>query len=459
MKRPLVFVVVLFAAGIACADKIWLSFEALGIGTLFVVFVCALLLKYERWFYIAVSFLIFLLGVVSWRNNLILASNHIVRIVGDPYAIWYTLKGRVAREPQLINGKTKFILTVDTIRDGNQTYQGTGKVAVWVRPAFKAGYGDELLLRGRMRRPWRNAREGSYIVTVDSLRQIRKVHAHRGFSVKKIALATKHSIGKIFHGYLSPIPASIVYAMILGERNYIPASISRIMIKSGTVHILVVSGFMVGIVVAMLLMILKVVRVPRRVRIGILVPSVMGYCLMTGASTPVVRATIMAVFIMLGVWLRREPQVHNAWALAAFAILMGNPRQLFEIGFQLSFVSVIAIVSVYPWLKTIIPSKVSVKRPCRLLIEGFMVSSAAWVGTAPLIAYHFKFFSPVTVLANIVVLPLATLIAMAGFSLVISAGLCPPLASFCAYALEGMAAALVRLNELLITLPYAYFSW
>jgi predicted membrane metal-binding protein len=93
----------------------------------------------------------------------------------------------------------------------------------------------------------------------------------------------------------------------------------------------------------------------------------------------------------------------------------------------------------------------------RCLLDAFLVSLAAWFGTMGLIGYYFKIFSPVTVLANIVIVPLASFITLCGFSLVFAAFVSPCLAPFFARSNEFLVALLLHSNNLLIKIPGAYF--
>jgi competence protein ComEC len=245
--------------------------------------------------------------------------------------------------------------------------------------------------------------------------------------------------------------------MILGERKDIPPNIYRAMIKSGTVHILVVSGFNVGIVYFTALLFLKVLRLKRRMIICLSMPLLVFYCLLTGGSNPVLRATVMAIVFLPAYLVKREPDIYNSCAIAGLFILIRQPRQLFDIGFQLSFASVISIVCLYPKMKLFFRSDNLKIRWLRYLVNSTLVCFSAWLGTMGLVAYYFRIFSPLTVLANLLVVPLATLITLSGFSLLATGCLCPPLATLLARSSEFLVILLVKIQTLLLKIPYAYF--
>jgi competence protein ComEC len=178
---------------------------------------------------------------------------------------------------------------------------------------------------------------------------------------------------------------------------------------------------------------------------------------MTGASTPVVRATVMAIVFILGLLIKRQPDIYNSLSLAALFILVVNPRQLFDIGFQLSFLSVIFIVYFYPKIKSLLRLESLKPRFISFILNNLTVSFSAWLGTLVCIAYNFKIFSPVTVLANLFIVPLASLITLCGFSLILMGYFLPSLAYPFALSCEFLANLLVNINTLLIRIPAAYF--
>ncbi|MFH1888827.1 MAG: ComEC/Rec2 family competence protein [Candidatus Omnitrophota bacterium] len=220
---------------------------------------------------------------------------------------------------------------------------------------------------------------------------------------------------------------------------------------------LVVSGFHVALVTFIIILSLRLARIPRVVRFFIAAPLIIIYCLMTGASTPAVRATVMAIVLISACLFKREADIYNSVALAAIFILAVKPAQLFDTGFQLSFASVISIVYLYPKLRAFIPAGILKMKYTRFLFEGCLVSFSAWLGTAGLVAYYFRIVCPVTVLANIFIVPLASLITLCGFSLLAMEFACPYLVPLFASSSEFAVSLLLNINAFLVRLPGAYF--
>ncbi len=480
MKRPLVIFALIFCLSIFVARQIKIPFLLVYIFALIFLLFVFLSLKKGFRFDILLYCLIFFFGVALWKNSQILPRCHISRYTSYKNNSLYTIKGVVDNQPLFKNNTISFILKAKEIQFDNLRYNTCGNILVYVRCRRDLSctcarvkdlhYGEELILSGNLYRPFRLAssnrqsyRDYLYNQAIFSVMKVRmtgsvvRLKQNRGLILKRLAFWLKDRMEDIIFKRVSFVPASILDAMILGEKRNIPVLISNSMMKSGTVHILVVSGFNVALVAFIIILSLKLARIPKAIRFYIAVPLIIIYCLMTGASTPVVRATIMAIVFMFAYLIKREPDIYNSCAVALIFILLINPRQLFDIGFQLSFVSVISIVYLYPKLRSVLSRVVLKIKYIRFLVEGCLVSFSAWLGTMSLIAYYFKIFSPVTVLANIFIVPLASLITLCGFSLILMEFICPFLVPFFAYSSEFTVVLLLNINALLIKLPGAYF--
>ncbi len=469
MKRPLVWIAIIFSLGIALGNFLRLSFVLVYILILIVFIGSLTLLKKERIFFILLFLSIFLLGIAAIKNKQVLPRCHVLKYLKYKSNDTYIIKGFIASHPIAKLSKTSFIFMTEEIQINHLKYNCCGYILVYA-PKKDLSYGEELILRGKLYKPFyrSSSRQKSYrdylyhqgiycMMNVESASHAVRLNKNKGFLYKRFALWLKDRIEKTISSYVSPAAASILGAMILGEKRNIPAFVYNSMVKSGTVHILVVSGFNVGIVAFIIVLFLRLIRTHRKIRLYVACPLLMLYCLMTGASTPVVRATVMAIVFMFAYLVKREPDIYNSCALASLFILGMNPRQLFDVGFQLSFASVISIVFLYPKIKSLLHTEALKIKGLQYLIDSCLISLSAWLGTMGFVAYYFKIFSPVTVLANLLIVPLASLITLCGFSLVSTALVCPPLAFLFASTSELIVAILLKINSLLLKLPEAYF--
>jgi len=465
MTCPLAIFTILFCLGILTASAIKINFLCLYFFSL-PLFIAAFLLRKKTSSRFLLFSLVFILGILSLQNFRILPSNHIRKLFYYKDGL-YNVKGIVAAEPLRRENKTSFIFKTREILSDNLKINCTGNIMVNITGNYDFSYGDELILKGKLFRPpaftgnSRNSyrdylsRQGIYL-TMNVKTFVRLKKSSR-FSLVGPSLNIKKVMEKVIFKYNPDLVAGILDAMLLGERENIPVSVSNSMMKTGTVHILVVSGFNVGIVAFIIILFLRLIRVPRAIRFCVTILCLIVYCFMTGATNPVARATVMGIFLFLALLLKRESNMYNSLSLACLFILVFCPQQLFDIGFQLSFVSVFSIIYLYPKLKALLRIE-KIKSRCLLIIpEGFLVSLSAWLGTFGFIAYNFRIFSPVTVFANILIVPMATLITLSGFSLIFMGLVFPPLAWPFAYASEFFVALLLKINAFLIKLPGAYF--
>lgn len=211
----------------------------------------------------------------------------------------------------------------------------------------------------------------------------------------------------------------IVSAMLLGERNQLDHSMKSEFSKAGIMHILAISGLHVGLILLFLntsLFFLSGTNSLRTLRTLLVVFLLWLYAWMTGFSPSVVRATMMFSFFTLGQLTSRKANSYNILAFTAFVMLMLNPYNIFEVGFQLSFIAVLSILFFYPKIYRLmqfgyfIPDK---------LWQIISVSLAAQILTFPLTIFYFHQFSTWFLLANLIAIPVVFLIVLSSLTLLV----------------------------------------
>lgn len=424
--------------------------------------------------------LCFGLGALHTRNYFYLSYNHIGRLnlqKSKPVQVC----GIVASDPAIGRRKVSFSLGLKKIAIREKVYEAEGRLLVNVFKAEQLGsrrlqpalsYGDELRLEGNLYRPFNFG--GQVFSYRDYLRyqgiayilNLRKedsvtVLGRKGSRINALAFRLKHKLKGVFNKYLWPENSRILEGIILGERQNFPPAIRQAFIQTGTSHIIAISGFNVGIVAFIALILLKALAIKRKVRYGITIPLLILHMCAVGAGASVVRATIMAVIVLFAYVIEREPHIINNLSLAALVILGYNPLQIFDVGFQLSFVSVLGILLLSPKIIRLLPSQglafLTRLSLVRSLIISFSVSFAAWIATSGFIAYYFRIVSPITLLANLIIVPATSLIIILGFTLGVSAMFFPMLAPSVAATTNCALGLLVKITSYLSRLPGAYF--
>lgn len=404
------------------------------------------------------------------KNYLLLPGNHISLIQANSLKS-ISVTGIIDSDPVQSERKISFILETREAIAGNKSYSVQGRVLANVSAKKDFSYGDKVVLEGILCRPFNygNSANFSYrdylrnqgiysIFSVKKENQIAVLSRGRGNYFKSLAFKMKRRAKDIFERSLWPVNSSVLAGIILGERQNIPDDIRQSFIRTGTSHIIAISGFNVGIVVFMALILLKAARIKRKVRYLLVIPILIIHMLGVGASSSVVRATIMAMAVLAGYLFDRETNIVNSLSLSALIILGYNPMQLFDAGFQLSFISVLGIVLLSPriigFMENIFSRIKGIRRFC---LNGFAVSLSAWMATLGLIAHYFRIISPVTLLANLIIVPLTSLIILLGFSLSLSAMIWPGLAGQIAATTNFTMAVLFKITSGLSRLPFAYF--
>ncbi len=205
---------------------------------------------------------------------------------------------------------------------------------------------------------------------------------------------------------LSEGASSLLAAVLTGESGDLDPEVRENFARAGIAHILALSGAHIAVILLIAGFVLFPLRAGdyRRSVAGVVIVLLWFYAVFTGLSASVVRATIMATVLLCGVLLRRSSQPLNNLLLAAILILIFDPRALWTVGFQLSFLATSGILLFVPLM---LPERF----PNRLVATTWIwiaVSLAAMVATAPLAAYRFHLFPTLFLAGNIlasVVLP------------------------------------------------------
>ena len=364
-----------------------------------------------------------------------------------PRAIGAT--GFVISEPKMApNGFATFLFELESIEMEGKTSATTATFLV--RWRGNPEFGDELKFLGMAEpiTPPRNPGEfdmRSYLARRDVRRSLFVRYAEDGVLLRKgagnpIRRAAQTSRGwmqnALCHGLSdSPDVQNFISGIALGLRHQTPEDIEEPFQQTGTLHLFAVAGLHVGIVARLLWMLAMVARLSRTWATALIIPLLLFYAAITGLHVSSVRAAVMSSILLGGFFFERKVFVLNSLAAAAFFLLCWDTNEFFSMGFQLSFAVVAGIIlladPLFGFLRRFGATDPFLPRsllsgPRRLLGLGFAsicrgssVSLAAWLGSLPLILWYFHLLTPISLLANLIVVPLAFFIlAIALLSLV-----------------------------------------
>ena len=240
---------------------------------------------------------------------------------------------------------------------------------------------------------------------------------------------------------------SLVRAMVLGDRAGLDDHTAEAFRVSGTYHVLALSGAQVALVVGM------IVAAARRGEASPTLQAVLGggaamlYATFVGGDIPVVRASLMAIVLLVGRALDLDADLANLLGLAALALLVHRPSNVADVGFQLSFGATLGLLLLTPPLVAGLP-----RLPLGLE-RALGASVAAQLALLPLLATHFHRLAPLGLVLNLVAVPLASGVLLAGFAVLVSAALLPVLAVPAGNLAWLAAHALLRSSELGLVSP------
>jgi competence protein ComEC len=203
---------------------------------------------------------------------------------------------------------------------------------------------------------------------------------------------------------------AVMAALTLGDKSSLSKSTKESYSRAGASHVLALSGLHLGILYNILLLLFGG-RKHRYASAVIIILSVWTFVLFVGMSPSVIRSAVMLTIYLFVSLLHRDNMSVNTLALAAFIMLLTNPQNFFDVGFELSFVAVLSILLFYqPLYELFNPAWMMNHRIIRYFTQIVAVSVAAQTGTFPLVIYYFGRFPVYFLLTNLVVILLATVI-------------------------------------------------
>ncbi|MCC6758708.1 MAG: ComEC family competence protein [Candidatus Omnitrophica bacterium] len=467
---PFLWIVAAFMGGImAHAGQIDLL-PVLAISASFLFGTAYVFRRHKIVFGILILLVFFLLGWLCTHSRWLFGSDHIYfqKIKADLSQI--TVRGVVDGEVRPLRAsRLSFVLNLRETKINGQWQKVSGKVLVNLFQDLPLQYGDDVVLSGKLHAPFEFSkskkfsyrkylgRQGIYfILSVKKTAHVEIFQHRQGNPLLTQLSRWRHSASSVFSRYLQPYEAALMQAMVLGERLNIPKFLKDIFAQTGTAHILAISGLNVGIVVAVLFLVLRMLPGPVIVTYLLTMIFITLYVVLTGASPSVVRAGIMSVVFLTSFVIERETDSINSLSFAALLLLVIDPQNIYDIGFQLSFLSVLTIMLFYPQSMNLVKPFLN-KYPnpvLKFICESFAVSLAATLGVAGLIAYYFQIVTPVSLVANIFVVPLSTLALILGIGL-LACGFISPLFAIC---IQFVLNLMVWIMALCQQFPFAYYN-
>ena len=441
MRRPLVIVAILYVSGLLLAEIVTPSLPAL-ISCAFAFGVLALFWERGRpWLLVPA---IILTGWANLTSRTAILSPHDLRSILPIEPSDVAVRGTLMETPGVRmfirdneeSFRTLAVIEVKGLRRGTNWIPATGRVMT-VTPGSLAGAayaGTPVEVQGVIASPSSPVAPGLFDYRTHLARQGIYFQLKAGSTNAWHALErASPPLADRFLAWAQRTlarglpekdePLRLLFAMTLGWKSALTSEVYEPFMKSGTMHIFAISGLHIALIAGLLVAVLRVLRIPRHWCGVLVIPLIWFYTAATGWQPSAIRSVIMMTVIVGGWSLGRPSDLLNSLAAAGLIILVWQPQQLFQASFQLSFFVVLSIALLTPPLQRfsdrllnhdpLLPREALPRwrrwlaTPLRWLALSLTTSLAAWLGSLPLTAHYFHIFSPVTLLANLAIVPLA----------------------------------------------------
>ncbi len=436
MRRPAFYALVFFTLGVVLGDLFDLPLQLLlSLFILCLLFSLVFLLRKER---IAASFFLVLSLLLAgfFRHELATRQfppDHVSGFLGLDSRVIVT--GKIVEEPDVREDKTFITVEAETICVSAKAHSSSGRIILKVRePAYGFDFADRIRFKGYLNEPSSGRNPGAFdykryldrkrvfgTVTLVRADEVEILGGEAGNSYRsRLIIPLRRWIQNVFGRTVSGDHKALLAGFLLGETRDISKKVYNMFRDTGTVHLLAVSGSNVWLVVGVILAALGLFRVPKIPATLLSLICILIFANLVRNDPPVVRAGIMAAVVLLGSLLYRDMDLINVVSFAGLMILFVSPLFLFDVGFQLSFASVFGILLVYPKLKALFPRSPvgSRKKLWKWVFVPALISLSVELLLFPILAYYFNMVPLVVVVANIFIVPLASLaVVLACFTL------------------------------------------
>ena len=406
-------------------------------------------------------------AVLLYLNANTFPKNHITNFIGEEKiktGIVGTIKSpALARRPYYGKIASTYLFDTEAIKRDGEWWKVKGVAQIRIQTEKDLAYGNRLVVKGTIMRPRNDSYYRSYLERQNIFALINTKeydvtilsHNYKSNSILKYIYAIRERIKDRIIGTIPLETGAFLRAILLGDRSELPRHIQDSFKKSGTMHILAISGLHIAIIVLVILYLFRIIGVKREIYYTLTIIFLIFFALFTLSRPSVVRASIMACAFLVGILLGRKVDVYNSLGFAALFILIKNPKDLFNVGFQLSFLAVVSILFFVPRLMKLLEDYKNyyVKK---FLYIPLAVSVSAWVATFPLVLYYFKIITPVAIIANLFIIPMlfAMLIASMAF---LALGWLPVLGPFLSQVNHLIAQAIFSLADFFSSLKFGHF--
>jgi competence protein ComEC len=375
--------------------------------------------------------------------------------------------GRVSDWPDLKANLTEITLAVDSLGgDLNRPVEG-GILLKVTDTSTALQIGDRVEFHGRIYPLRQEDRRGSGfdygrflrmkgisgIVYLPTLLDVR-IDRRYDYGFYALSDRLRAWITDCFNRNLPPNQAALASGFLIGETRDIPTHVYQQFRQSGTLHLLAVSGSNVALVLLVVLFVMRPFGFGRRARGAILLAVLLLFTVISYGQPSVIRAAVMAGLVIVAGMLERRYDLNNIIALSAVIILLFDPGELFDVGFQLSYATAWGLIFIVPRLTSLFQDNLNT-RWYRWIAFPLIISLVAQIVSTPLVLLYFGQAPVLSVPANLLIVPLTGIAVVGAMVLFLADLIWPILALLVGSLVSVILGALLKLVALFgsATLP------
>lgn len=403
----LIYLSAAWVTGIYLGSKIALPWGIIFIGLLPLCLI-PFLLQYKKHLLI-LGFCLFALlgGCIRFQSSLPSVNELQLQFYNDKGTV--EIEGMICTEPEIRNTTSVIQLSARELQTDDTKKEISGKALVRVSKYYEYHYGDILKVTGKLETPPQFddfdykgylARQGIY--SVINYPKIEMLDTGKGFKPLAWIYSLRNRLSQSLSLALPEPQASLAQGILLGLRGNIPYSLQDAFSRSGTAHLLAISGIHLSIIIGIVLS-AAIWFFGRRYSIYIWLAflAIWLYALITGMRPPIVRGAVMGSMFLLSEYLGRQRSASTALAFAAAVMVGIEPQILWDASFQLSFLAISGLIFLSPYLQTWARKGVAssigkegiAASLCNFAADCLAITLAAILATWPVIAYYFDVVS------------------------------------------------------------------
>jgi competence protein ComEC len=463
---PIIAITLLYAFGIIIGKLISIPMQYLLFSLSISVFGSLALIRSGQKPVYLMALMVVFLGIVAYQYSNIIPANDISRFADDKYV---KITGSVADEPVRSEDNYRFTLKAKEIVVKGRALKVSGHVGISIKdPDLSLNYGNKVSVQGKLSKIISTSNPG--ITSFSDLMAKRNVGCQMfayssgveilarsiGNPIKSISIIIKNRLISVIQRTMSEPYSSLLGSIVFGSQaSPLSNELQDNYRTAGVIHLLVVSGTQVSIILSVALAACRAAGFSQNLKLLLVTFANLLFTVMTGAGPSILRAAVMSEAALVAKIFERENDFYNSLSLSALVLLLLNPLNLFDIGFQLSFLATWALFYVAPAIE----ERISSLMP-QFLSGMIAVSLAPTIITTPVILFNFGQVSFVSVISNFLIIPWVEVTVILGFVSTLAGLIFFPLA----YAINNtLTAILAMLNGIVYffsALPFAcrYFT-